>query len=252
VPARVITGNRGLRAGGLSLFIEMFRALLNLILATGFFVGTHFYLSSERQRAFLCRRLGTRRFLVLYSVLATVLLVWMIVAYRSQPLWLLWTGPLWVQYLPLFVMPVAIYLVVEGYMLPNPRRIGGIRAFDTALPAGVLKITRHPTLWGVALWAGSHLCANGDMAAVIFFGGFTVLALAGARHIDQRRRRQFPARFARFAALTSFLPLGAIVEGRAQFTAADIRWWPLVLTLAGYVVLLLVHRPLFGVSPWPV
>lgn len=35
---------------------------------------------------------------------------------------------------------------------------------------GIVRITRHPFLWGVALWALVHFIVNGDLASVILSG----------------------------------------------------------------------------------
>src|SRR5579884_1531360 len=49
---------------------------------------------------------------------------------------------------------------------------------------GVLRITRHPMLWSIALWAMVHILGNGERAATLFFGTFLVTALAGMPSID--------------------------------------------------------------------
>lgn len=140
-----------------------------------------------------------------------------------------------------------------AYLLPNPMKIGDLRAFaHIKSPTGVLKVVRHPAMWGITLWAISHTCVIGELASLVFFSGLLVLALEGAWHIDQRRRSQFPAHFARFVAVTSFLPMGAIMTGRSGFGVEDIYWTPLTLVLSGYVLLIVVHEFLSGVSPWPV
>jgi protein-S-isoprenylcysteine O-methyltransferase Ste14 len=48
-------------------------------------------------------------------------------------------------------------------------------------PEGIVRVTRHPFLIGVGLWAVVHLVANGDVASFIFFGAFAVTALADPR-----------------------------------------------------------------------
>jgi len=48
-------------------------------------------------------------------------------------------------------------------------------------------ITRHPFLWGIALWALVHLIINGDLASLILFGSLLLLAVGGTLAIDARR-----------------------------------------------------------------
>ena len=63
-------------------------------------------------------------------------------------------------------------LVVAGLFTPGPTLAGYEKSgLAQAEPArGVLRITRHPFLWGVALWALGHLLVNGERFAVMLFG----------------------------------------------------------------------------------
>jgi len=45
------------------------------------------------------------------------------------------------------------------------------------LPSNLRRITPHPMLWGVTLWATAHLLANGDVASVVLFSSFLAYAL---------------------------------------------------------------------------
>jgi len=69
---------------------------------------------------------------------------------------------------------------------------------------------------GVALWSFTHPIFNGDLASVIFFGSFLVLAIGGPFSIDRKRKKAFGDAWNRFAALTSNVPFMAIVEGRTR------------------------------------
>ncbi|MDH3282522.1 MAG: NnrU family protein, partial [Gammaproteobacteria bacterium] len=81
--------------------------------------------------------------------------------------------------------------------------------------------------------------------------GVAMLALGGAYHIDCRRRQSHTREFARFSAHTSFAPFAAILSGRARFTVEDIRWLPVGTAAAAYLLLLVLHRAVIGVAPWP-
>ena len=78
----------------------------------------------------------------------------------------------------------------------------------------MLRITRHPFLWGVALWAAGHLMVNGDLASLILFGSLLVLAVFGTGSIDAKRRRALGEKWDAFAAKTSAVPFAAIAAGR--------------------------------------
>jgi uncharacterized membrane protein len=46
-------------------------------------------------------------------------------------------------------------------------------------PQGIVRVTRHPFLTGVGLWALVHLIGDGDVASLVFFAVWAVVALAG-------------------------------------------------------------------------
>ena len=87
---------------------------------------------------------------------------------------------------------------------------------------GIIRVTRHPVMWGIMLWAGAHILARGELKSTIFFGTFLVLAAAGTRLQDARKARTHGEDWKRFAALTSNLPFAAIAEGRNRFAPGEI------------------------------
>jgi uncharacterized membrane protein len=116
----------------------------------------------------------------------------------------------------LVVVLLATLLVVIGLASPNPTSVGMEGAIAKGADAvhGITRITRHPFLWGVALWALAHLVVNGDVASLILFGSLLVLSLGGTASIDARKRRQLGESWQRFAASTSNIPFAAIAGGR--------------------------------------
>jgi uncharacterized membrane protein len=107
----------------------------------------------------------------------------------------------------------------------------------------MVRITRHPFLWGVALWALVHLIVNGDLAGLILFGALLVLALGGTVSIDAKRRRAFGEQWTQFAAVTSCVPFAAIAAGRNRLGAAllEIGIWRPLAALAVYAVVFYLH-----------
>ncbi|MFH1603067.1 MAG: NnrU family protein [Pseudomonadota bacterium] len=221
--------------------------MTHLTLATAAFVATHF-VSSTPLRAALVRRLGENGYLGLYSLVAFALLGWMIWSYPEATGSPLWSG---LRAVPLVVMPVALILVACGVMSRNPTAVRQANALDSpTVIRGILRITRHPMMWGFALWGGSHLLARGDEAALVFFGGLALLALAGTRLIDARKAATLGEDWRRFAAATSNIPFAAILAGRNEFRPREIGWKKIIVGLMLYLVLLLLHPFLFGVRPY--
>jgi uncharacterized membrane protein len=113
-------------------------------------------------------------------------------------------------------------------------------------------VTRHPFLTGVGLWALVHLVGNGDVASFVFFAGWAVVALAGTVSIDAKRRRLAgAARWDPFAAKTSIIPFAAIIAGRNRVSLREIGAGRALAALAAYAILLALHAPVIGVSPFP-
>lgn len=224
--------------------------MLNLTIAALFLVGTHFGIASTPLRGELIERVGERTYRILYSLLAIVALAWVITAWRAAPFVPLWQAGAGLRHLALTLMPIAFLLVVCAVTAPNPTVIGQRPDPDAAAPAtGIIRVTRHPFMWGVGLWAILHLLVNGDQAALLFFGSFAVLALGGTFLIDARRLRENAPGWGVFLQATSNLPFGAILERRQRFAAREVGLWRVALSLALYVLFLWLHPSLFGVSP---
>jgi uncharacterized membrane protein len=168
----------------------------------------------------------------------------MIWAYGRAPVQPLWPG---LRLVPAVLMPFALILVACAYSTRNPTAIGQAGALKNNAPArGVIRVTRHPLMWGIMLWGAAHVLARGDLASLLFFGGFFALAGLGTLLIDSRKARTLGADWQRFAALTSNVPFGAIAAGRNRLVFGEIGWKRIVAALAVYVVLFLAHPYLFG------
>ena len=223
--------------------------MTKLLIATAAFLATH-YLSSTPLRTRFIKALGNNGYLILYSAAAVATLVPMIWAYYRAPFIGLWYVP-GLRYVPLIVMPAAMVLIAASLMTRNPTLVGQERLLRTDQPArGILRITRHPMMWGIGLWAASHIFARGDAASLVFFGAFLVLALSGAALIDRRKRETLGADWQRFAGVTSNVPFAAITGGRNQLRLAEIGWMRLLAGVALYVVALTSHSYILGARPY--
>ena len=151
-------------------------------------------------------------------------------------------------------MPLAFVFVVVGLTTPSPTVVGGENRplSDRADPAhGILRVTRHPFLWGVAIWAVAHLLTNGDLASAILFGSLLSLALIGPTLIDGKRRAAGSQDWQRFEASTSNVPFAAIAGGRNRLALGEIGAARFLGALALFASALALHRSVFGVSPYP-
>ncbi len=223
--------------------------IAHLALASLVFLATHFVTSTPLRKP-LVEAIGEKAYLGAYSAVSFVTIGWMGWTYLRAPHLPLWDIP-GVRLWPLVVMPFALILVASGVMTKNPSAVGQAGALRGEEPArGIIRVTRHPVMWGIALWAAVHALARGDAASLVFFGSFLVLALAGTRLIDARKADSLGEDWARFAAVTSNVPFTAIVEGRNRFQASEIGAKRVFVGLTLYGIVLAAHPWLFGVRAY--
>ncbi|HET7766690.1 MAG TPA: NnrU family protein [Burkholderiales bacterium] len=220
-----------------------------LALAAAVFLVTH-YVSSTPLRPGLVAALGEKAYLGIYSLVSLAALGWLIWAYIKAPYERLWDGDefkVWAVVL----MPVALVSIIVGGMTPNPgaaRQEATLKSLGE--PRGILRVTRHPIMWGIALWAAVHLIARGDAASLIFFGAVLLLAMSGTLLIDARKNSTLGPDWQRFASVTSNVPFGAILQGRNRFRFDEIGWKKVLIGVAVYFALFFLHPFLFGARPY--
>src|SRR5215471_5929272 len=226
----------------------MAQGLVSLVIAGLAFCGSHVLLSSTGLRGSLRDQLGERGFLAVYSLTAVATFAWFLVAYAHAPTILLWPGQRWTALVPVVVMPLATILLVAGYTTPNPTAVAMERLARADDPApGVLRVTRHPVMWAIGLWAISHMVANGDLRSLIFFGALAGLSLGGTVLIDRKKQLALGSDWSRLAALTSNLPFAALVAGRARLLWRDVSVLRIIAGLLLYVVLYRAHSVIAGI-----
>ncbi|EKE45065.1 NnrU family protein [Oceaniovalibus guishaninsula JLT2003] len=195
-------------------------------------------------RGRLTHILGQRGFTLIYSILSLAVLIWLIIAAGRAPWIPFWYPASWQPWVPMAGMALACVILAVALGRPNPFSFGGPSAgFDPQHP-GVVRWMRHPVLWALALWAGSHLVANGDLAHIVLFGTFAVFAILGQRIIDRRGKRamgnEWDVLHRRAKAASLFAPI--------SWPGAILR---ILMGLIVWAALVLLHPVVIGVSPLP-
>ena len=205
--------------------------MMMLVVASAAFIGTHF-LMSHPLRASMAAALGERGFAAVYSLISLLTFGWMIWAYPAasaeapQPLWdagqwgfvaatvLMWLGSV------LFMGSLR-----RNPALPRPGK--KIERIDE--PNGVYSITRHPMMWGFALWALVHAIVNPTPASLVLSATIALLALVGAALQDEKKAKLMGDVWRDWRSKTSFMPYGrgpksadgfALVTGTILWLAA--------------------------------
>ncbi len=224
--------------------------MTSLVFAAIFFAVIHLGISGTGLRGRLIGVLGQAVYMAGYSALSVAGVVWLAMSYDRAPYVATWGMLEWWKSAAILVMLPAFLLAVIGLTTPNPTSVAQEQRLALE-PTGILRVTRHPFLVAVGIWAIVHLIGNGDVASSLFFGSFAVVALAGTVSIDAKRRRSQGDLWAGFAARTSILPFAAIVTGRNRFRPGETRPWQWIVAIVGYALMLGGHAHLFGVSPFP-
>jgi uncharacterized membrane protein len=230
--------------------------MLSLIAAAAFFLAIHLLVSGTRVRDALTGRIGLGPYMGVFSISSVAGLAWLGIAFAqarhagAAPVF--WDITPATRLVQVALQLLAMLLIVPGLATPNPTSVRQEGALDRPdLVRGMLRITRHPFLWGVAIFSGGHLLVNGDAASIVLFGTLFVLSVLGTVSIDAKRRRALGPKWEAFAAQTSNAPFAAIVQGRQRLSVGEIGWWRIVLAVAVWALLAWAHPYLFGARALP-
>jgi len=224
--------------------------MIFLALAAASFIAIHLGVSGTTVRDRIVSRIGLRAYMTGFSLASVAALVWLVAAYNGASYVPTWGQLEWWKPVAIVLMLPAFLLAVIGLATPNPTAVAQEGLVDRP-PQGIVRITRHPFLMGVALWAAIHLIGNGDVASLLFFAALAIVAVAGTVSIDAKRRRSLggPAWDA-FASRTSIVPFAAILSRRNTLATGELGWWRPTAGFAAYALMLGGHAHLIGVSPW--
>jgi uncharacterized membrane protein len=230
--------------------------MTNLIVAAVVFLLLHLVVSGTRVRDGLTSAIGEGPYLGLFSLASLAGLIWLGIAFgvaRGGPGdSTYWAANTTTRVIELFIQLAAFLIAVPGIMTRNPTSVGQARsAEDADVVTGMLRISRHPFLWGAAIWAAGHLLVNGDTASLVFFGTFVVLTLAGTASIDAKRQRALGPAWNEFANKTSSVPFAAILSGRQKLNIGEIGILRIGAAVVFYVVMIGAHSHIFGASALP-
>lgn len=172
--------------------------MLYLITGLLLFVGIHLFPSLTGLRQGLIARVGENSYKGLFSLFTLLGLGLIIFGFSHTSKFLV--------YHPLQALrPLAIVLMAISMIL-----------FAAAnMPTNIKRLTRHPMLWGLAIWALAHLLANGDRAALLLFGGMGGYALLGMLSANrcgaQLQQHKLPLRKDIITAAAGLVAFGILV-----------------------------------------
>ena len=205
----------------------MAEQMTNLIAAAVAFVGTHFALSHPL-RAKLVRMIGPIGFQIVYSLVAFATLGWMVVAYRAAgPSAGLWDGNGAISWALASLLTLIAAVLFVGSLLGNPALPQpGAAALAQKPVHGVFHVTRHPMMWGFALWALAHALVSPTPRSLVLTGAVGFLALVGSHLQDRKKEALMGTAWAGWEAKTSYAPkLGGLAKaGLVPWLGGLVLW----------------------------
>jgi uncharacterized membrane protein len=133
------------------------------------FFGAHLTPGVFGLRTRLVSAFGENVFRGIYIATSVVGMVCLIIGKSVAPFIHVYFPPLWSR-------PITFILMALSFILFTA----------LVIPSNFRRITRHPMLWGVTLWSGAHLLANGDLASILIFGCFGAYALISMWSLNAR------------------------------------------------------------------
>lgn len=185
----------------------MMDPLTSLIAASIAFVGTHFAMSHPL-RGPMVRTLGSAGFSLVYTLVSAAAMAWMYFAFVATPA----GAPLWGGYgdavwIAASAITLAAMVLFAGSLIGNPALPAPGAAQAARKPArGVFKVTRHPMMWGFALWALAHLIAAPTARTVVVALAIATLALVGAHFQDRKKEVLMGDAWEQWERSTSYWP----------------------------------------------
>jgi uncharacterized membrane protein len=97
--------------------------------------------------------------------------------------------------------------LVVGANKGNPAMVGtGAEAVSRAEARGVFAVSRHPMMWGFAIWAVSHILISPTPRTIVTAGTMGALGLLGSHLQDRKKEALLGAAWKEWESRTSFVP----------------------------------------------
>ena len=199
--------------------------LIILLEANVAFVGSHFVMSHPL-RGPMVRALGEKGFSLAYTAVSFATLAWVYFAFTAAPPadlpgsgeagWIIATALTW----------VAMVLLAGSFMgnpaLPTPMAEAQARS----QPRGVFRVTRHPMMWAIGLWAISHLVLFWSIRTMITAAAMGILALVGSKLQDGKKAALMGDAWAEWSSRTAYWPrFGQLLRvGAMPLVAGTVLW----------------------------
>jgi uncharacterized membrane protein len=204
----------GLGVGGSPVGFETHYVMLGLVAA---FALAHSGLASLRPT--VAKAIGERAYRVLFAAVSLPgagLTISYFVKHRYDgvQLWTVQGVPgvheaVWIAtFVSFLLLYPATFNLLEVAAIKRP----GFRIYET----GVMRITRHPQLWGQVLWCFAHGAWLGTSMGLVASAALIAHHCFAVWNGDRRLHERFGVEWEQYARRTSVLPFRAVVDGRQK------------------------------------
>ena len=220
-----------------------------LALACAFFLSIHLMISGTTLKEQIIAKIGGVAYYILFSLLSIAGLMWMLIAFgialgHSTNV-VVWKAGPFLRVIGLLGNFFAVMLVVVGVVTPSPTNLLALYQLPDKTVYGIIRISRHPILAGIGIWAVTHMITNGNLAAWIFFGSMLALTALGANNIDRKRIALMGGVYESIKRRTSIIPFVAIIEGRTAFAPEELGVARMLLGLSMFCAITVLHELVF-------
>ena len=217
----------------------MNQALVELLAANVAFVGLHFAMSHPL-RVPMVGVLGEKGFSGIYSLVSLAAFAWVVIAFRAAPPADL-GGSGDAGWIAASLLMIPALLLFAGSFSGNPALLRpDAPQLAMTKPHGAFLVTRHPMMWGFALWALAHILLFWSTRTVITAGAMGFLALVGAHLQDRKKEVQMGDSWQEWEAHTSYWP-----HWRKLFSVGWKLW---AVAIALWLMLSWLHLMLAGIA----
>lgn len=191
--------------------------MLLFIMGLLLFFGVHMLPFYPEYRAQLVEKIdndtidGEGMYKIIFSVISLLGLIFLGIGKGSIGFVSLWDIPIFFRYLAVIFVLISFVLMVAAY-----------------LPNNIKRYVPHPMLTGVIIWGVTHLIVNGDVTSIILFGSFVTYSIVAIKLTNIRGSKASSGQDTQ-----EVIPVvkDGIVIG---------------IAIVGFLILLWLHKPLFG------
>ena len=192
--------------------------LVPIIAGSSLWIGSHLALSHDPIRSNIIDKVGKQKFLGLYSFVSAVTLfptVFYYARYARGSGSRLFTPSIYSKSSGYAFKVAGLLTLSQSFFSSSLIKADENDSKSEFKVDGIHRVTRHSLFLSFALLGCGNMLLLPALADVCFWAMFPTMWVVGSLHQDERLKRTLPKEF---FLQTSFLPFGAVIEGRQRMS----------------------------------